>query len=512
MSEDDSERSADAGERSPEDTERSSDSRAQSPDDPERPPDAAERPPDDTDASLRTRVRGRGLRVLDRLVGASVGERLVISLSALVLSIAVGTVLVYGAGLLAECASPAVLGSCYDPVTVYDELFLGAFGNLLANPTNGSFATTLSETTVLVFTGLSVAVAFRAGVFNIGTQGQMVVGGLATAVTVLAIGPAVSGLGVLAGVVALPAGLIAGAVVGGAYGAIPGALKAYADANEVITTIMLNFVATGVVLFLVRSRFQDPSSAATQTRPVPAFAQFPTVVFPERARLSLIALVAALVAAGVIAYLLAGTAFGFDLRTSGVQPAAAAYGGVDADRTVVAAMTLSGALGGLGGAVYVLMILGKFQTGVPAYGFDGITVSILAGNNPLGVTLSALLFGVLKSGSVNVDVATTVPPQLVGVLRGLIVLFVAMPEFFRMIGSALDRSSEPTAVTDGGRAIDSQSVGADGEDAIDESLGADGEDAIDESLGADETDERAAQPGDGEPDGLDGDETGGERR
>jgi simple sugar transport system permease protein len=118
-------------------------------------------------------------------------------------------------------------------------------------------------------------------------------------------------------------------------------------------------------------------------------------------------------------------------------------------------MMLSGALGGIGGAMYVLMILGKFQTGVPAYGFDGITVSILAGNNPLGVGFAALLFGVLKSGTTVVQFATDVPPQLVGVLRGLIILFVAMPEFFRLVGRRfLDvGGSGPEAVaTDGGRA------------------------------------------------------------
>jgi simple sugar transport system permease protein len=144
-----------------------------------------------------------------------------------------------------------------------------------------------------------------------------------------------------------------------------------------------------------------------------------------------------------IYYLLEQTSFGYDIRTSGLQPDAAEYGGVNAERTVVYSMALSGALGGIGGAVYVLMILGKFQTGVPAYGFDGITVSILAGNNPLGVGFAAFLFGTLKSGSTVVQFATDVPPQLVGVLRGLIILFVAMPEFFRMLARGIGTAGEP---------------------------------------------------------------------
>jgi simple sugar transport system permease protein len=116
-------------------------------------------------------------------------------------------------------------------------------------------------------------------------------------------------------------------------------------------------------------------------------------------------------------------------------------------------MMLSGALGGVGGAVWVLMVMGKWQTGVPALGFDGITVSILAGNNPLGVFPAALLFGTLKSGSLAVQFETGVPKQLVGVLRGLIILFVAMPEFFRAIGTNVVDLEEPDSkavATDGG--------------------------------------------------------------
>jgi simple sugar transport system permease protein len=396
----------------------------------------------------------RAARILDRLTSASAGERLAISLSALLLSVVVGAVLIYGAGLATTCRRAAFLGSCYDPLVVYDQLFLRSFGNLLADPTNPKAATTLGEATILVCTGLSVAVAFKAGVFNIGTQGQLVVGALATAVVTYAVSQSLAGS--LATVVSLPVGLLTGAVAGGVYGAIPGALKAYADANEVITTIMLNFVATNLALFAVQAEFKDPESVATQTRRLPTFAQFPRVVFPETADFSVVALALAVTLAVAAAYLLAATAFGYDVRTSGLQPAAAEYGGVDAKRTVVAAMTLSGALGGVGGAMYVLMKLGNFQTNVPAYGFDGITVTILAGNNPLGVLAAGLLFGVLKSGSINVSVATDVPPELVGVIRGLIVLFVAMPEFFRLIARRYTPDDGPgeTAVTDGGRPAD----------------------------------------------------------
>lgn len=414
-------------------------------------------------------IRDRAATALARLVDASTAERLAISLAALLLSIVVGTVIVLVSGRVTECTTAAFVlthptpfglsrlfsvGFCYDPIAVYDRLFFGALGDPLKqgwsplsplsggpinpiregwSPLNRQVAVTLRETTVLIFTGLSVAVAFRAGVFNIGTQGQLVVGGLASALAVLWAAP-IAPVGLAGTLVLVSLALVVGALAGGAYGAIPGALKAYAEANEVITTIMLNFVATGIVGYLVLNQFKDPSSAATQTRSLPGYADFPVLFFDPRNDFSMIALLVGVLTIAAVAYLLTQTSFGYDLRTSGLQPEAAEYGGVDAKRTVVSSFALSGALGGVAGALYVLMILGKYQTGVPSYGFDGITVSILAGNNPLGVGFAALLFGVLKSGTVVVDFATNVPPQLVGVLRGLIILFVAMPEFFRIVG------------------------------------------------------------------------------
>ena len=412
--------------------------------------------------------RDRALDALERLVEASAAERALVSLASLVASILVGVVIILVAGRTTTCEQAAFVlanprpfgapelfrvGFCYNPVAVFDSLFLGALGNPFEpgwDPLNRQMASTLRETSVLVFTGLSVALAFRAGVFNIGTQGQLVVGALATAVSVLWASALVSGL--VGTVLLVPFGVVVGAAFGGLYGAIPGALKAYADANEVVTTIMLNFVATGLALYLVQEVF-SPGGDASRTAPLPEYALFPPLLFDSRFSFSVLALLFGFVAAGGVYVLLSRTVFGYDLRASGIQPSAAEYGGVDAKRTVVASMTLSGALGGIGGAVYVLMILGRFQSNVPAYGFDGITVAILAGNNPLGVGFAALLFGVLKSGSSVVDIATNVPPELVGVLRGFIVLFVAMPEFFRLLGRRAfprDRTPGETVAADGG--------------------------------------------------------------
>jgi len=396
------------------------------------------------------RVPSIARRVVAPFVDRSVAERLLISVAAILLSIVVGFVIVLVSGRVARCGTAAWtmpltgLGFCYDPVEVYVVLFNGALGYPFAvgepglfdpnwTPFNLSFGLTLSETTLLIFTGLSVAVAFRAGLFNIGTQGQLVVGGLATALTVLAAAPLLPE-GPVAGVVLIAVGTLAGAVGGGFWGAIPGALKAYADANEVITTIMLNFIAANVAYVLVLEVFRAEGSSVVATRYVPDHAQYLPWFFPESSDFALLALLVGLGFIAGLYYLVEHTSFGYDLRTSGVQAAAAEYGGVNAKSTTVRAMTLSGAVGGVGGSVWVLMSEGRWMASVPALGFDGITVSILAGNNPLGVLPAAFLFGLLKGGALEIGFRTDVPTQLVGVLRGLIILFVAMPEFFRMAG------------------------------------------------------------------------------
>ncbi|WP_423997391.1 ABC transporter permease [Halorubrum trapanicum] len=422
-------------------------------------------------------------RVVAPFVDRSVAERLVISVAAIFLSILVGFALVLVSGRIAECSTAAWtmpltgLGFCYDPVEVYVVLFNGALGYPFAvgdpglinpgwTPFNLSFGLTLSETTLLIFTGLSVAVAFRAGLFNIGTQGQLVVGALATALTVLALAPLLPA-GPVAGLVLIVVGTAAGAVGGGVWGAIPGALKAYADANEVITTIMLNFVAANVAYVLVLEVFRAEGSSVVATRYVPEYAQFPSVLFPPSTDFTLIALLVGVAFIGALYYFVEHTSLGYDLRTSGVQAAAAEYGGVNAKLTTVRAMTLSGALGGVGGSVWVLMSEGRWMASVPDLGFDGITVSILAGNNPLGVLPAAFLFGILKGGALEIGFRTDVPTELVAVLRGLIILFVAMPEFFRMIGryAGVGGAGGASDAGGSGSADPDESAGGDGGEA-----------------------------------------------
>jgi simple sugar transport system permease protein len=379
--------------------------------------------------------------MLERLVGASALERLALSVAAFLASLVVGALIIVGVG--------------YNPVEIYYHLFYGAVGSSF------NVALTLQSMTLLVLTGLAVAVAFRAGLFNIGTQGQLVLGALATALAVLYAAPHVPE-GVVGAAVLIPLGLLAGGVAGGVYGAIPGALKAYADANEVITTIMLNFIASGIAFYLVNNYYRVSSTVATES--VPSYAMFEPIVFHPSSSFSLLVFAATVALAFGVYHLFANTSFGYDLRVSGLQPEAASYGGVNAERMTVASMTLSGVLGGVAGSVFVLMVEGRYIA-PPGLGFDGITVSILAGNSPIGVLPAALLFGILKSGGLTVGFQTDVPPQLIEVLRGLIILFVAMPEFFRMLGARFGVTGDTTVATDGGTATgDDAGAGRGGDD------------------------------------------------
>lgn len=359
-------------------------------------------------------VRPALARAADRMLRASVLERALIAVASTSLALLVGAVVVALSG--------------YDAVEFVSSLLYGAVG------TRSNVAFTLRQSTMLILAGVAVAVAFRAGVFNIGVQGQFVVGGFATAVTVLGLAPHLP-VGVVGGVVLMFLGTVAGILGGGAYGALPGLMKAYADANEVITTIMLNFIASGVVFFVVDQFLRPEGAAAPNTERFPDYVDLPTVVFGSPS-FSVVGLGVALAAVAVVAVVMARTRFGYDLVTSGHQAAAATYSGVDHRRTVVTTMTFSGMVAGLTGALFVIMILGYYSdpNTYPTFGFDAIAVSLLAANNPLGVIPAGLLFGGLDAGQQYIGFTLDIPPELVDGVIGLVVLFVATPELFRMAG------------------------------------------------------------------------------
>ncbi len=269
-------------------------------------------------------------RAADRMLNATAFERIGIALASTALALAIGLVVVGASG--------------YDPVQFASQLLIGAFGS------GGAIGRTLRFSTLFILTGVSVAIAFRAGVFNIGVQGQFVVGGITTVMSIVWAAPYVP-QNAVGGVLLMLLGTAAAMVAGGLYAALPGVLKAYGDANEIITTIMLNFIATGTVGWLVAGWFGDPAATATRTKRLPEYVSLPRIVFDDP-DLSIVGLGVMVAVVLLVAVVMARTRFGYDMVTSGYQEAAATYSGVDAKRMIVASMTFSGVVAGLTGAVF----------------------------------------------------------------------------------------------------------------------------------------------------------------
>jgi simple sugar transport system permease protein len=278
---------------------------------------------------------------------------------------------------------------------------------------------TLFYATPLIFTGLSVAVAYHAGLFNIGAEGQLTLGALAAA-AVGAVWPRLwSPLApVLAGLAAILAGTL--------WGAIPGWLRARRGSHEVINTIMLNFVAAGLASYVALYVLKNPNSQNPETRPIGAGYLIHKFSIFGGAPVSL-ALPLALLAAILVWVFLWRSVLGFELRAVGHSESAARAAGIDPGRIRIIAMCLAGGLAGLVGVGEVLGYAGKFKVGFsPEYGFIGIAVALLGRNQPAGVVAAALLFGALHKGAAALDLETErVTQELSLVLQALIILSVS---------------------------------------------------------------------------------------
>jgi simple sugar transport system permease protein len=273
---------------------------------------------------------------------------------------------------------------------------------------------TLFRTTPLVFTGLAVALGFRAGLFNIGVEGQLYLGGFAAALA----GATFAGR---PAPLLLPLALAAAAAAGAAWGAIPGALKARFGSHEVINTIMLNFVAFALVAYAGRRVFQAATVRTAEIGPgavIPRLAEWLPALRGSPANLTL---ALALAVAAATAWLLFRTRAGYALRAVGFNPTAAEYGGISIGRTQLLAMTLSGAVAGLGGVNFVLGYKHWFEQGFSAgAGFLGIAVALIGRNHPAGVVVAALFFGALSYAGFVIH--QRVPRELVEMLQGLVIL------------------------------------------------------------------------------------------
>ncbi len=300
-----------------------------------------------------------------------------------------------------------------NPWHVFKVLGKGAFGS------GYDLGMTLFYATPLIFTGLSVAVAFQAGLFNIGAEGQLTLGALAAA----AVGAVWPGLGSpLAPLLAALAAMLAGTL----WGAIPGWLRARRGSHEVINTIMLNFVAAGMASYVALYVLRNPESQNPETRPIGEGYLIHQFGMFGGAPVSL-ALPLALTVAGLVWLLLWRTVLGFELRAVGQSEAAARAAGIDPGRIRILALSLAGGLAGLVGVGEVLGNAGKFRVGFsPEYGFIGIAVALLGRNHPAGVVAAALLFGALHKGAAALDLETErVTQELALVLQALIILSVS---------------------------------------------------------------------------------------
>ena len=312
-------------------------------------------------------------------------------------------VAVFGVGSL------AMLLAHVSPLIGFGALFDGAFG------TPEEIAETLVQTTNLLFPALGVAIAFRAGLFNIGAEGQLILGGFAA-----------GWLGAqfpLPGYLAIPMVLLGGAIAGGAWGAIPGFLRAKLGANEVISTLMLNFVATLLTTYLVTGPLAQTGGGSQETGTLPKAAQIPDMLADSRLTY---AFVIALVLAAVLWWVLKRTVFGYELRAAGEAPEAAKRAGIDLGRTAFVAMALSGAIAGLGGATIVAGVLHRFNTGLsPGYGFIAIAVALVGNLDPLWIVVAALGFGMLQSGGIAMQAEAGVPREVVSLVTGLVIIALA---------------------------------------------------------------------------------------
>jgi len=286
------------------------------------------------------------------------------------------------------------------------------------------FSESLVISTPYIFAGLAVALGFRGGLFNIGAEGQLFVGGLASAY----VGYSISGL---AWYVHLPLALLAGMLAGAIWGAIPGFLKARTGAHEVINTIMMNYVAFRLTDHLLQGPMARPDGLPITPEVRPS-AYLPAL-FPRPMRLH-VGFFLALAVAALVYWFLWKTTRGFEIRMVGANPGAARYAGVRITSTMVLTMSLSGALAGLAGTNQVLgldhRMVRAFSTG---YGFDSIALALLGNSHPLGVVLSSLLFGFLRGGAARMQSVANVPVELIRVVQGMVIVFVAAPAIIRGI-------------------------------------------------------------------------------
>ncbi len=315
-----------------------------------------------------------------------------------------------------------ILSFGQNPGTVYRLLLEGTWGNAYG------LGQVLYKATTLTFTGLAVAIGLRAGLFNIGAESQLAAGGFLAATVGLLLP---SGMPAL---LTLPVYIVAAAIGGGVVGGIPGVLRARFGAHEVITTIMLNFIVLALLNYLVSAHLKVADTLHTAEIHAGALPRLSSYVGPFHGSAANVVIFVALLAAIVAWWFLFRTRRGFELRATGLQPEAAEYGGVNVPGVWWRAMTISGAVAGIGGLNFVLGYKHYYEEAFASgAGFLGIAVAIVGRNHPLGVVLAALVFATMSQGGLAVN--AVVPKQMVDVLQAVVIIAVAasVPEVRRLL-------------------------------------------------------------------------------
>jgi ABC-type uncharacterized transport system permease subunit len=351
----------------------------------------------------------------------------------------------------------AIVASGSNVFVAYSALFIGAFGDpvrfftgfqqlFTSGETAGllkaiyPFTESLVTATPYIFAGLSVALGFRCGLFNIGAEGQFFIGALCSAF----VGYSLVGL---PAIIHLPLTLLAGTLGGALWGIVPGYLKARFGAHEVVNTIMMNWIAFRLSDWLLNgpmkaSGFRPVTPNIEHTAELPRF-------FPDPIRLNWGFILALVVAYGLYWFLFK-TTLGFEIRSVGANPDAARYAGMNIIKNFVIVMALAGGLAGLAGTSQVLGVDHWVGQGFSAgYGFDAIALALLGKSHPFGVVISALLFGFLRSGATRMQSMAGVPIDIISIIQGLIIIFVAAPDIIRWLYRLKGAKVEETILTRG---------------------------------------------------------------
>lgn len=317
--------------------------------------------------------------------------------------IAIAAALMVGAGLI------IIAGK--SPIAAYGALFQEAIANYYG------FGNTLTKTTPLLLTSLGVLVALKAGQFNIGGEGQIYMGGLGSAL----VGLYVKGFPL---VIHLPMALLAGFLLGAIWGLIPGYLKAVRGVNEVITTLLLNYIAQYFISYLVQGPMIAPGAPSPFSPKLLESAQLPTILPQTQTHAGILI---ALIAAGILWMVFARSPLGYQIEAVGQNPTAARYAGMSVERTIMLVLALAGGLAGLAGASEVMGLKYRlFENFSGGYGFDAIAIAFLSRGSIPGVVFTSLFFGALRSGANVMQRSADVPVTIVYAIQGLTVLFIAI--------------------------------------------------------------------------------------